>query len=373
MQSFLGAANFFSSHVPNYTDLTAPLFEMVRKDFDWSDKSKWKVDYESLFNLFKIKLEDAYSLFYPDYSLEWIMRTDASIVGVSAAIFQLAPKDGDFIWQPIGFASHKFSEPATRWTTIEQEAYGCYFGILSFEYKLRGKHFTLETDHQNLIWMEKSVVPKIVRWVLYMKSFSFLVRHVPGKLNNVADHLSRYFMNSLYDPLLHYFPDLSFCSVSFDTLLLHAISLPTFKLQTLRVGGVSDQLNAIEPLELISTVHNARRGHWGVRYTMRLLDKEHPGHRIPAQVVAEYISTCPICQKNRQDMVDGLEPVVRHLKPDYKRKTIGIDTLTITPVDKFGNQYLIVIVVHFTKLAWGYPAADKTAETLAAAIVTFFS
>ncbi len=110
--------------------------------------------------------------------------------------------------------------------------------------------------------MEKSVVPKIIRWVLYMKSFSFLVRHVPGKLNAVADHLSRYFVNALYDPLLHYFPDIAFDSVPFDTLLLHTISLPTFSLSTLREGGESDEQrewlsNKTDLDSIIAQVHNA--------------------------------------------------------------------------------------------------------------------
>lgn len=32
-------------------------------------------------------------------------------------------------YQPIAFVSHKFSAPASRWTTIEQEAYGIYYDI----------------------------------------------------------------------------------------------------------------------------------------------------------------------------------------------------------------------------------------------------
>ena len=376
MMSFLGAANFFSSHVPKYTDLTAPLYEMVRKDFDWN-KVTWKLDYEALFEFFKIKLQEACAIFYPDYELEWVLRTDASIVGVSAALFQLLVTEANTEWQPIGLASHKFSDAATRWTTIEQEAFGCYFGILSFEYKLRGKRFVLETDHRNLIWMEKSVVPKIVRWVTYMKSFTFAVRHVPGKLNNVADHLSRYFVNNLYDTLLCYFPSMSFQSIPLDTMLLHAISLPTFDLQPLEEGGVPDVSHSssipAETSKVLSEVHNARQGHWGVRHTMKTLDQEYPGHKIPSRLVAEYIAQCPICQKNRQDMIDSIHPVVRHLKPEHKRKTIGIDTLELTPPDIYGNQYLIVIVVHYTKLAWGYPSKTKDAETLATAIVTFFS
>jgi phospholipid-translocating ATPase len=376
MQSFLGAANFFSSHVPRYSEVTAPLFGMLHKYFDWSNPSSWTQDYEAIFQSLKEALLNSCSIFYPDYSLDWTLRTDASIVGVSAALFQLSPlPNNTFDWQPIGLASHKFSDVATRWTTIEQEAYGCYFGILSFESKLRGKNFLLETDHRNLIWMEKSVVPKIVRWVLYMKSFNFQVRHVPGKLNNVADHLSRYFNHHLSDPLLLEFPDLALHSLPLDSLLLHSLSLNQ-SLPPVEEGGepVPPAPPPAPDIEkVLQSVHNGRRGHWGLRQTMKILDTSHPGHRIPVQTVADFIARCPICQKNRQGMADTLQPMVRHLKPDHKRKAIGVDMLTITPTDKFGNTYLIVIVVHFTKLAWGYPSASKDATVLAKALITFFS
>jgi phospholipid-translocating ATPase len=349
---------------------------MLHKAFDWNNRSTWTHDYETIFLSLKEALLNSCSIFYPDYALDWTLRTDASMVGVSAALFQLAPLPNDtFDWQPIGLASHKFSDVATRWTTIEQEAYGCYFGILSFESKLRGKNFLLETDHRNLIWMEKSVVPKIVRWVLYMKSFNFQVRHVPGKLNNVADHLSRYFNHHFSDPLFLEFPDLALHSLPLDSLLLHSISLSQL-LPPVEEGG-EPVLPAPPPApdieKLLQSVHNGRRGHWGLRQTMKILDNSHPGHRIPVLTVSEFIAQCPICQKNRQGMADTLQPIIRHLKPEHKRKAIGVDMLTITPTDKLGNTYLIVIVVHFTKLAWGYPSASKDASVLAKALVTFFS
>ena len=51
---------------------------------------------------------------------------------------------------------------------------------------------------------------------------------------------------------------------------------------------------------------------------------------------------------------------------------IGIDTLTITPIDESGNQYAIVLVNLFTKHCKIYPAADKSAETLAQCIFSYF-
>jgi hypothetical protein len=94
-------------------------------------------------------------------------------------------------------ASAKFSDPATRWTTIEQECYAIYFAIMTFAYFLYGSVFTIETDHNNLRWMEQSKVPKIMRWCAYLQSFQFLVRHIPGKQNVVADYLSRFIYVSI--------------------------------------------------------------------------------------------------------------------------------------------------------------------------------
>jgi hypothetical protein len=85
--------------------------------------------------------------------------------------------------------------------------------------------------------------------------------------------------------------------------------------------------------DIIQSVHNARRGHWGIRQTMKHLDSLHPGHKIPTDTVADYIARCAVCQKNRQSMIDSIQPVVRHIKPEHRRKAIGVDTLTVTPID----------------------------------------
>ena len=86
----------------------------------------------------------------------------------------------------IALASKKFSEQAQKWSTIEQEGYGMYYGVYKFSYYLRGKPFVLETDHKNLRWIEASEVPKIVRWRIYMQSFVFQIKDIPGSKNGLA-------------------------------------------------------------------------------------------------------------------------------------------------------------------------------------------
>ena len=146
-------------------------------------------------------LLDASRIYFPDYSLPWVLRTDASILGIGAILYQIrtfpSPSEGGVgdspaeIYEPICTLSHKFSDPATRWATIKQEAYAIYFAVKKFSHLLLGKPFICETDHANLLFLEKSEVPILTRWRLYMQTFRFQVRHIPGVLNVVADSLSR--------------------------------------------------------------------------------------------------------------------------------------------------------------------------------------
>ena len=99
--------------------------------------------------------------------------------------------DGSRQEQIIALCSKKFSAQACKWSTIEQEGIGIFYCVSKFAYNLRGKHFILETDHQNLLWMAASEEPKIVRWRIYLQSFNFVIQHIQGSQNVVADALSR--------------------------------------------------------------------------------------------------------------------------------------------------------------------------------------
>ena len=91
----------------------------------------------------------------------------------------------------IGFASKKFSEQAYRWDMFKKEAYAIFCGVKHFSYYLRGKPLVLETDHRNLLWIEKSEAAIVVRWRIYMQQFILWMRHIPGRHNIVADWMSR--------------------------------------------------------------------------------------------------------------------------------------------------------------------------------------
>ena len=58
---------------------------------------------------------------------------------------------------------------------------------------LEGAHFTVQTDHKNILQLQKSNAPKVVRWRLAMQQFDYTVVHVEGAgaKHAIADCISR--------------------------------------------------------------------------------------------------------------------------------------------------------------------------------------
>ena len=339
MQSFLGMALFFQRFVANYSTLAAPLTDMTHKDFAWHDPSLWTADYFAHFLEFKTALSNACRLFYPDYSLVWVLRTDASEVGGGAVLFQIAKNNDN---QPLQFLSKKFSPQAMRWKTIEQECYIIYFAVFTLAYYLRCKQFILETDHRNLIWMESSLVPKIMRWHIFLQSFNILLRHIEGRKNLVADLLSR----------------------AFDDI--PASEELSYILAELREMG--DEFTELH--DVLAQVHGGRAGHLGVKRTWTLLNKKFPGHGISVKTVEDYINECPVCQKDRAAQIASIPPLVKTLHKESIRSCIGFDTLQLAE-DIHGMRYLLVIINFFTKYAVLYAVKNKDAITTAQCIFNY--
>ena len=104
------------------------------------------------------------TLYFPDYDLEWIMRTDASIIACAAVLFQVVvAEDGTKTYQLIGCASKKFSAQAYSWDIHKKEAYAMLFDFIAYAYYLRGKTFTAQIDHSNLTYIGDSQTPIVVR------------------------------------------------------------------------------------------------------------------------------------------------------------------------------------------------------------------
>ena len=91
----------------------------------------------------------------------------------------------------ISCVSGRFLGAASRWETIKQECYAIYMGIYKFKNLLTGKSFLIQTDHNNLRWMQSSENAMIIRWRLFIQNFDCQIEHIQGKSNVFSDYLSR--------------------------------------------------------------------------------------------------------------------------------------------------------------------------------------
>ena len=381
-QSFLGISIFFQKFVPHYSSLIAPLYEMTKQNFNW-DKSTWKLDYKNVFEEAKKVIISSLRLYFPDYNLQWIMRTDASIYGVGGVLLQVfIDSDGVKIFQPIAFVSKKFSETAVKWATIQQECYGIYYTIHKLQYYLRGKFFELETDHANLQWMEASDNPLIIRMRVFVQGFLRVIRHIPKAHNKLADFFSRYDEDGKLAALLcrlccyEELNDLnSVLSTYGDSVdLSEALSMLYFSTFTKLSGlfEISDNNEAREKIsETCKAVHNSRMGHMGARRTWLALNKHFPGHGLSFSVVEDFVMSCPVCQKDRLRMANSIPPMYRTVKQEHMRRAIGVDNLDITPVDEYGNAGITVIVNLASGLTGLYPYKVINSEFTALAIFQY--
>lgn len=403
MQSFLGFALFFSPFIPAYSTKAALLYECVHKDFNWKDPSLWKHDYVKIFQDFKETLKTTYLVCFPNYDLEWQLFTDASDLGVAGVLFQVNRlENGENRLEVISFVSHKFSDVALRWSTIEKECFAIFYSLKVLKRMLWGKTFTCYTDHANLQQLAKSDVFKLQRWANFMASFDMKVVHVPGN-KNPSDAGSRSFGDILPTSLVavtawltpedavigdedlntddqtHTLATIAVTFQNngrFDTLC--SIKEEDPKEEEER-GGAAAVVPTPEPSkpqtpdELFDRIHNAKSGHWGVQRTYALANKLFPGHGLPIRFFQAKIAACVLCQKYRLGHSGALEPLTLHMKVQTRRAAIGADVLKISPPDKAGHIGLLVIVTMSTKLVSLHALKDERSLTLAKEFFVFYS
>ena len=187
LRSFLGTCQFYSKFIENFATISAPLSDLLLKGV--SEPLKFDEIALESFNLLKSKLVSAPILKLPDKDKIFVVRTDASQIGIGGILLQYH----DSSPHPVAYVSRKLLPRERKYSTIERELLGIIFSVNKFKYYLLGAKFILEVDHRPLVFLQKfkGDNPRIMRWALSLQSFDFRIVYIPGKDNVGADMLSR--------------------------------------------------------------------------------------------------------------------------------------------------------------------------------------
>ena len=183
MHSFLGLVNFLNRYTPKLAELCSPLRKLILKDPHYSPGDPE----HSAFDTIKAEFKKKIILPYFDRNKETILQTDASKKGFGAVILQEE--------QPIYYASRALTSAEKNYQNLEREAQAAVWGMEKFHYFLYGRKLILQTDQKPLVSIFRKymidVSPRIQRITIRAWQYDFVPQHIPGRINVIADSLSR--------------------------------------------------------------------------------------------------------------------------------------------------------------------------------------
>ena len=183
LQRVLGVATYLAKFIPNMSQETAPMRQLLEKDVEF----QWDKPQKDSFRRLKQLICDAPVLAYYDVKKECVVSVDSSSYGVGAVLLQ----EG----KPIAYASKSLTKSQKNYPQIEKEMLAICFGCERFHQYIYGKAVVVESDHKPLEAIFKKQLNQIPArlQIMMMKlgKYDLSVRWKPGKELVIPDHLSR--------------------------------------------------------------------------------------------------------------------------------------------------------------------------------------
>lgn len=134
-------SGYYRKLIKNFSEISAPLTDLLKKD----KKFKWTLQHCYLLECIKKEQIKAPVLKHPDYNRTFILETNASGVGIGAALNQQFD-DG---LHHIAFESKRLTKRKESYPVHELEFLAIYYALVKFRCFLEGCKFVIVTDHAN--------------------------------------------------------------------------------------------------------------------------------------------------------------------------------------------------------------------------------
>ncbi|QRW19991.1 Retrovirus-related Pol polyprotein from transposon [Rhizoctonia solani] len=231
LQTFLGMMTYFSSYIPFYSWIVAPLFKLLKKGTAWS----WEEKEQQAFELAKEALASAPVMAYPIIGKPYRFYTNACDYGLGGILQQVqsikikdlkgtkaykylrgeydkgnpvprmtipASKQRDNVAGGINGISktlkkqlYKILKEAERnYSPTERKALALKEALVKFQVYLEGDEFVAITDHAALTWSKtyNNVNRRLMTWGLVFSAYPGMqIVHRAGRVHDNADPISR--------------------------------------------------------------------------------------------------------------------------------------------------------------------------------------
>jgi hypothetical protein len=95
--------------------------------------------------------------------------------------------------QPIAYLSENLSGPSMNYSTYDKKLYALVCVLETWQHYLWPKEFVIHSDHESLkhVRGQEKLNKRHAKWVEFIKTFPYIIKHKKGKENVIADTLSR--------------------------------------------------------------------------------------------------------------------------------------------------------------------------------------
>lgn len=367
LQKFLGVVNYLRSFLPNLSEVTSPLRELLKKNVLF----QWNQTHSDAVTKIKELIVEAPILqnFNPDEEI--IIQTDASQNGLGCCLLQ---KQG-----MVSCGSRSLSETEKMYAQIEKEFLAVVFSTVKFRDYIYGRSVLVQSDHKPLVSiMQKDIhkIPssKLQRMRLRLLNYDIKLEYIPGKYLHLADYLSRYFLDSNICEEEKVFTE-SVLSINVSEEKVRLFQKETIADSTLKVllkyaqeGWPNDRSKVIEQAKFYFKMRNDILVENGIVYfndrivvpmslrkeMIKILHESHQGiskTKKRAQEIfywpglnseiEECITKCDKCQTIRNSATK--EKMIPHEIPELPFNKVSCDIL------EYQNKNYLVLIDYYSK------------------------
>lgn len=378
LKSFLGLAGFYRKYVPNFSIIAQPLHNLLKKDVVYEWDSKCQQAFEMLINVISHDIV----LQFPNFDNHFYLTTDASNFGIGAVLSQKDEKGYD---RPLAFISRSLNAAEKNYSTTEKECLAIVWATNHFRNYLFGRKFTILSDHRPLVWLDSVIDPgaRLLRWRLKLNNYDYEIRYMPGKLNYVADELSRN----------NYCSEVVGCPFKEEKVIPSVCHISSTEVEEDDSGVGDNNDDGLEDEEVVETLDFYPKeqriklsdpvlidqlikeqhtgpigGHRGIIATEKAINIYYDIPSLRSKVTA-IISKCEICQRTKYDRHNRKLPLSLTVTASQPNEKIAFDVIGPFKYPQNQKLYGLTIQDEFSKYILFCGIKDCTAETIAKALV----